>query len=67
MQKKFHLDEKCISEANSWPIFIYDPPNQSLEPPLQEKIVWWCFIACKGPKTAKNMPKIANVGIFSHF
>ena len=28
--------------------------NQSLEPPLQEKIVWWCFIVCKGPKNGKK-------------
>ena len=60
--KIFDLDKKCISEANSWLIFTYDPPNQSLEPPLQEKIVWWCFIACKGPKNGKN----ANVGNFGH-
>ena len=29
--------KKCISETNSQPIFTYDPPNQSLEPPLQDK------------------------------
>ena len=31
----FH--EKCISEANCSLIFTYDPPNQSLEPPLQDR------------------------------
>ena len=33
----------------------------------KNKIVWWCFIACKGPKNSKNMPKIANIGIFLPF
>ena len=28
---------QLISEAISQPIFINDPPNQSLEPPLQYK------------------------------
>ena len=46
MQNKFHLDIKCVSEANSSLIFTYDPSNQSLEPSLQERnslVMFYCL------------------------
>ena len=48
-----------ISEANSYLIVTYDPPNRSLEPPLQYKK---CYDASKGSKNGKN----ADVGNFWH-
>ena len=67
--KKIHLDEKCISEANSWPIFTYDPPNQSLEPPLQEKNSLVMFLLyVRGLKMAKKCAKkLPMLAFFCHF
>ena len=55
-----------ISDLNTCLILMYDHANQSLGPALQE-YERRPIRAHKAPKNAKNMPKIANIGMFLQF